>query len=111
MASLLEALALSQSESVGLRGRAEVIGNDVITESGEGKQLVGAGQMKDRNSSNLSAELDDNQGAMEAAQALRDSSLSLSLNRHNRGSILVAGVGSVSGFEWVVCSGSPSLLQ
>ncbi len=27
--------------------------------------------MKDRNSSNLSAELGDNQGAMEAAQALR----------------------------------------
>jgi len=35
----------------------------------EGKQLVGAGQMKDRNSSNLSVELDDNQGAMEAAQS------------------------------------------
>lgn len=30
----LTALALSQSDSVGLRGRAEVMGNDVITESG-----------------------------------------------------------------------------
>lgn len=41
----------------------------------EWEQLLGAGQMKDRNSSNLSVELGDNQGAMEAAQALRDSSL------------------------------------
>lgn len=37
----------------------------------EGKQLLGAAQMKDRNSSNLSVELGDNQGAMEAAQAER----------------------------------------
>lgn len=39
----------------------------------EGKQLLGAGQMKDRDSSNLSVELGDNQGAMGAAQARRDS--------------------------------------
>lgn len=32
----------------------------------EGKQLLGAGQMKDRKSSNLSVKLGDNQGAMEA---------------------------------------------
>lgn len=38
--------------------------------------------MKDRNSSNLSVELGDNQGAKEAAQALRDSGLVLSLCRH-----------------------------
>lgn len=38
--------------------------------------------MKDRNSSNLSVELGDNQGAKEAAQALRDSGLALSLCRH-----------------------------
>lgn len=47
--------------------------------------------MKDRNSSNLSVKLGDNQGAMKAAQALRDSSLVLSLNRHNRGSSRVVG--------------------
>lgn len=51
--------------------------------------------MKDRNSSNLSVELGDNWGAVGAAQTLRDSSLVL--NRHNRGSIWVAG--------WVVSVG------
>lgn len=53
--------------------------------------------MKDRNSCNLSAELGDNQGAVDAAQALRDSSLVLSLYRHNRGGVWVAG--------WVVSVG------
>lgn len=43
----------------------------------EGKQLVGAGQMKDRNSSNLSVKRADNQGAVEAAEPLGDSSLAL----------------------------------
>lgn len=52
-----------------------------------GRERAAAGQMKDRNSSNLSVELGDNQGAVEAEQALRDSSLVLSLNRHNRGSV------------------------
>lgn len=61
----------------------------------EKEQLWGSGQMKDRNSPNLAVELGDNQRAMEAAQALRDSSLVL--NRHNRGSIWVAG--------WVVSVG------
>lgn len=54
--------------------------------------------MKDRNSSNLSVELCDNQGATKAAQALRDSSLVRSLNKHNKGCI------------WVVASASLLLL-
>lgn len=55
------------------------------------EQLVGAGQMKDRNSSNLSVELGDNRGAGEVAHALRDSSLALAFYRHNRGGRWVAG--------------------
>lgn len=42
-----------------------------LTCQGEWEQLLGAGQMKDRNSSNLSLEKSDNQGAMEVAQTLR----------------------------------------
>lgn len=57
------------------------------------REKAAASQIKDRNSFNLSAELSDNQGAMEAAQAQRDSSLSL--KRHNRGSVWEAGP-----FEW-----------
>lgn len=47
--------------------------------------------MKARNSSNLSVALGDNQGAMEAARALRDSSLLVSLHRHNRGGSWAVG--------------------
>ena len=47
--------------------------------------------MKDRNSSNLSVELGDNQGAGEVAHGLRDSSLALTFYRHNRGGSWVVG--------------------
>lgn len=46
-------------------------------------------EIKDRNFFHLSVELGDNQGAIEAALLLRDSSLSL--KRHNRGSVWEAG--------------------
>lgn len=57
------------------------------------RQRAAASQIKDRNSFNLSVELSDNQGAMGAAQAERDSSLSL--KKHNRDSVWEAGP-----FEW-----------
>lgn len=56
-----------------------------------GRERAAASQIKDRNPFNVSAKLGDNQGASEAAQALRDAGLSL--ERHNRGHVVEAGQG------------------
>lgn len=68
--------------------------------------------MKDRNSSNLSVDLGDNQGAKEAAQALRDSGLSgsESLQTCNRDSSCMVGWVASKVLSGFLC-GSSSLLE
>lgn len=73
-----------------------------------GRDRTAVGQMKDRNSSYLPVELGDNQGAKEAAEGTERLQSGCESEQTSWRQCLGCRVGRVSGYEWVLCGGSPS---